>query len=141
MIEVFLRASNLYWVEVEQVVLLLEDFREALSVHSLMQNLVLDPPCKLYLLLILGLHLGGLVLNLADLVIKDQDCILGLLLLLNDGCSDIALLLPFLFDHPVKLLNLLLVVFILHVCLLHDIVLLLYVVYEVLILLLVDSFC
>ena len=56
LVKVLLCALDFHRVEIQQLVLLLEDFKESLGLHSFMQDLILDATCQLDLFLILALQ-------------------------------------------------------------------------------------
>ena len=139
LVEIFLRPSDLDRIEVEQLILLLEYFEEPLGLHAFVEYFVLDAPCQLDLLLVLGLHHLGLLLHLVDLVVKHLYLLPRFLLLLGDGLLDVQVFLPLLSDHAVELFDFLLVLLVLLVCLRDNLVLLGDLHASLLVLLLVDE--
>ena len=124
LVQVFLRPSDFDRVEVEQLILLLEDFEESLGLHALVENLILDAARQLDLLLVLGLHHLCLLLHCVNLVVQDLNLVPCLLFFLSDRLFHIEVLLHFLGDKSVELLYLPLVRFILCISLLNNLVLL-----------------
>jgi len=92
LIQVFHRALNFHWVEVEQLVLLLEHFEQALSLHALMQDNILNFACCSNLLLILFLHLLHLVSYAIDVLIVGADAVFGFPFLFSNGLFDLLFL-------------------------------------------------
>ena len=113
LIQILLRPPDLNRVEIEQLILLLEDFQNALSLDTFVKDLVLDASRDLDLLKIFRLHLLGLLLDLTDLLIKDIYFLLCLFLLFSYFVFDINFILAFLSNQSIKFLNLALIVFIL----------------------------
>ena len=81
LVQILLRTLDLNRVEVEQLVFLLQDLEQALCLYALMQDFILDAPSELDLLLVLSLFLLHLLLDLADLLIKDHDLLFCVLFL------------------------------------------------------------
>ena len=116
--------SDFYRVEVEQLILLLEDFQEALGLHAFVKNLILDAAGQLDLFLVLRFHQLCLLLNRVNLIVKDLNLLPCLFFLLRDRLLHVEVLLHLLSNEPVKLLYLALVGLVLRVSLLDNLVLL-----------------
>ena len=122
LVEVLLGPSDFDGVEVKELVLLLEYLEQALSLHPLMEDLILDAPSQLDLLLILSLHQLGLLLHLLDLVVEHFDLLPGLLLLLSDSLLDVQVFLSLLCDESIELFDFSLIRFILSVSHSYDLI-------------------
>ena len=106
LVQVFLGSSDLDRVEVKQLVLLLEQFEETLSLYALVKDLILLVTTHFDLLLVQGLHSLSFLLDIADLFIKNINLSLGLFPFLGNISSYIELLLALLSDLLVKLFDL-----------------------------------
>ena len=93
LIQVFLRALDFHWVEVQELVLLLEDLQEALRLHPLMQDNVLNLSSSFNLLLILFLHHLHFIAHAINILIMGSDALFHLFLLVSNRLLDLLLLL------------------------------------------------
>lgn len=91
--QVLHRTLNLDWIEVQQLILLLEHFQQALRLHALVQNDILNFASRTDFLLILLLHLLHLISHTVDVLVVRPDTFLSLFLLLCDSLPDLLLLL------------------------------------------------
>ena len=141
LIEIFHGSLDLDWVEVKQLIFLLEDFEKTLSLNSLMQDQVLNVSCCLDFLLELLLHRLHLSLHRVDALVVGADALLSLQFFLCNGFFDLLFLSAGLSYLLVELCNSGHVLSVLLLCERDDLVLLLNCALQVSVFLLVNDSC